>query len=209
MDLSIASLLEWTKLTVRDPRTASSLVKAAKLPLEVSVLMIVLAGVISGVTSGVLDYSVGSPPVVFEMPDGSTATFEPNGPLSQGVVAIAGGLALAYAIFWIGRRMGGRGTLQDIMAVVAILQMVMTVILIVQTVAVLLVPLLGLFLLVFGLYIFLRGLAHAVNEGHGFTSLGRSIWVIILSFVAVVFVAFLLVAVLGIAPQATIEGPTL
>jgi hypothetical protein len=200
MDLTLTSLWQWTKLTVRAPETASALVKAAKLPIEVSIMMIALAGIVSGVSSGFLDYLSGAPPVEFLMGDGQTLSFEHSGPLMQGIYAVGTGLAMAYAIFQVGKRMGGKGSLADIMAVTAVLQLVMTVILLAQTVALLVVPVLGFGILVFGLYVFFRGLGHAVNIGHGFNSLGLSTGVIALSFVAIVIMAFVVVSVLGVGP---------
>jgi hypothetical protein len=96
--------------------------------------------------------------------------------------------------------MGGKGSLADIMAVTAVLQLVMTLILLAQTVALLVVPAFGFGILIFGLYVFFRGLGHAVNIGHGFNSLGLSTGVIALSFVAMVIMAFVVVSVLGIGP---------
>jgi hypothetical protein len=200
MNLILTTLWEWTKLTVRSPATASAMVKASKLPFEASIIMIVLAGVVSGVSSGFLDFLSGSPPVEFLLEDGQTLVFDRSGPFMQGIYAVGTGLALAYAIFQIGKRMGGKGSLADIMAVTAVLQLVMTVILLVQTVVLLFVPVFGFGLLVFGLYIFFRGLGHAVNIGHSFNSLGLSTGVIALSFVAVVILAFIFVAMFGIGP---------
>jgi hypothetical protein len=200
MDLTLTSLWELTKLTVRAPATAAALVKAAKLPIEASIMMIALAGVISGMSSGFLDYLSGAPPVEFLMADGQTLSFERSGPLMQGVYAVFTGLAMGYAIFQVGKRMGGKGGLADIIAVTAVLQLVMTVILLAQTVALLVVPVLGFGFLVFGLYVFFRGLGHAVNIGHGFNSLGLSTGVIALSFVAMVIMAFVVVSMLGIGP---------
>jgi hypothetical protein len=162
MDLTLTSLWQWTKLTVRAPETASALVKAAKLPIEVSIMMIALAGIVSGVSSGFLDYLSGAPPVEFLMGDGQTLSFEHSGPLMQGIYAVGTGLAMAYAIFQVGKRMGGKGSLADIMAVTAVLQLVMTLILLAQTVALLVVPAFGFGILIFGLYIFFRGLGHVV-----------------------------------------------
>jgi hypothetical protein len=163
-------------------------------------MMIALAGIVSGVSSGFLDYLSGAPPVEFFMADGQTLSFERSGPLMQAIYAVGTGLALPYAIFQVGKRMGGKGGLADIMAVTAVLQLVMTVILLAQTVALLVVPVLGFGFLVFGLYVFFRGLGHAVNIGHGFNSLGLSTGVIALSFVAIVIMAFLVVSVFGIGP---------
>ncbi|AGI69043.1 hypothetical protein OAN307_c35700 [Octadecabacter antarcticus 307] len=205
MDLTLTSLWEWTKLTVRAPATASALVKAAKLPLGVSMMMIALAGIVSGLSSGILDYLSGAPPVEFLLADGQTVMFDRSGPLAQGIYAVGTGLALGFAIFQVGKRMGGQGGLADIMAVTAVLQLVMMVILLAQTLALLFMPLLGFGLLVFGLYVFFRGLGHAVNIGHSFNSLGTSTGVIALSFVALVILAFLVVSVLGIGPVGVLK----
>ncbi|MDE0969682.1 MAG: YIP1 family protein [Octadecabacter sp.] len=200
MNLTIITLWEWTKLTVRAPASASAMVKAAKLPFEASIIMIVLAGVVSGVSSGFLDFLSGAPPVEFLLEDGQTLVFDRSGPFMQGTYAVGTGLALAFAIFQIGKRMGGKGSLADIMSVTAVLQLVMTVILLVQTLVLLLVPVFGFGLLVFGLYVFFRGLGHAVNIGHNFNSLGLSTGVIALSFVAIVILAFIFVSMFGVGP---------
>lgn len=201
MMFTAAHLWDLTKLFVRDPNTASLRVKAQKLPLEVSILMIVLTGVISGVASGTLEVLIGPPPAQFNLADGQTVSFERSGPLAQGMYGALMGLALGGAIYSIGRRMGGSGSLADIMGVTAVLQLIMTVILVAQTVAILVLPLLGFGLLLFGLYVFFRGLGHAVNVGHGFGSLGKSTLVIVVSFVTIVFVVFIASAVFGIGPQ--------
>lgn len=205
MNFTAANLWEWTKLFARDPKTAATLVKAQKLPLEVSVLMIVLAGVISGVASGALDFLIGSPPMEFNLADGRTVTFERSGPITQGVYAVVMGLALGYAVFKVGGRMGGTGSLADIMGVTAVLQLIMTVILVAQTVAILVLPLLGLGLLLFGLYVFFRGLGHAVNVGHGYDDMGKSTIVIVLSFVSIVLVVFVFSALFGFGPQGVVQ----
>lgn len=205
MELTAASLWEWTKLTVRAPGTAARLVKEAALPLNTSVLMIVLAGVMSGVASGLLEFLIGSAPMTFQLEDGRTVTFEQGGPISQGIYAVLSGLALGYFVYLVGRRMGGQGSLSDIMGVVAVLQLVMTVILVGQTLAILLSPLLALTVLLFGLYVFFRGLGHGVNVGHGFDDLGKSALVIVLAIFCMALAAFVVVAVFGIGPAGEIN----
>ena len=205
MTLTFASLLEMTKLFIRDPRTAATLVKAAKLPLEVSVLMIVLAGVVTGVASGVLDAVVGNEPVVSEFADGQTATFIKSGPVVQGVYAAALGLALGFALFQVGTRMDGRGSLADMMGITAVLQLVLAVIVVLRTALFLLVPLLGFALMLFGAYVFLRGLGHTVKVGHEYESMGKSVGVIVVSFIAVVVLSGVLTAATGIGPVGEIK----
>lgn len=205
MDLSLASLWEWTKLFIRDPRTAAGLVKAAKLPIEVSVLMIVLAGVVSTGVSWVYHIAIGAPDMVFTFPDGQVVVFSRSGPIAQGIYAVITGVGLAVAIFAVGSRQDGRGSLADILSVTAVLQLVVTVIVVAQTIAGLVLPLIAFGLMILSLYVFFRGLAHAVNVAHEYDSMGKSAWVILLSFLALVVVVFVLSAVFGLGPQGELQ----
>ena len=201
MELSAASLWEWTKLFVRDPKTAAQLVKAANLPLEVSVLMIVVAGVVSTVVSGIYDIVIGSPDIIFPLSETEAIVFERSGPILQGLFAIVTGIGLAYSIATVGRRMGGQGSLAEIMSITAVLQLVLTVIVVGQFAFGLTLPLVGFILMLLGVYVFIRGLGHAVNEGHGFNDMGKSAWVTFVSFMVLVAVVFVAAAVLGIGPE--------
>lgn len=209
MDLSAAAFWEWTKLFVRDPRMAAGLVKQARLPAEVSVMMIVLAGVVASAASGLHHLALGSPVVALTMPDGQIVQITRSGPIAQGIYAAITGLGLAYAIFAVGRRMGGQGDLRDILGITAVLQLVVTGIVVAQTVAGLALPLIGLGLMLLGIYVFIRGLGHAVNVGHSFDNMGKSVWVTFLSFMALVFVIFIASALLGLGPQPVLVGTEL
>ena len=94
MELSAASLWEWTKLFIRDPRMAAQMVKAANLPLEVSILMIVVAGVVSTVVSGVYHLLIGSPDIIFPLSETEAIRFPRTGPITQGIFAVVTGVGL-------------------------------------------------------------------------------------------------------------------
>ena len=169
-------------------------------------MMIVLAGVVSGVTSGFLNYVLGAPPFVFLLGDGMAVTYEQGGPFSLGIASVSVGLALAYAIFKIGGWMGGQGSLRDIMAVTAVLQMVMTVIFVAEAFARLVLPFLALGITMFGLYVALRGLGHAVNVGHDYKSMGKSAGVIVMSSIVALIAVALVLNFFGLTPEGVI-GP--
>lgn len=207
MDLSAASVWEWTKLFVRDPCLAVRLVREANLPLEVSIMMIVLAGVVSTAVSGVYAVMVGSPSMLLQISETEAMSIEPLGPFSQGLFAVFTGIGLAYAIFRVGRRFDGRGTLPEIMSITAVLQLVVTVIAVAQFALGLLIPMVGFILAILATYVFFRGLGHTVNEGHGFDSMGKSVWVIVGSVLALSMVALAVMVVLlmlGFGPEGTI-----
>lgn len=201
MELTAASVWEWTKLYVRDPRTAAGLVKSARLSIEVSILMIVLAGVMSGVATGVLQSVFGPTTMMMELPDGRTATIIEGSPITQGLTAVVFGLALSFAIHRIGRMRGGQGTPAEIFSLVAVLQLVLTVIVVGRTIATLVLPIVGLALMLLGIVVFLRGILNSVDVGHEFDSLGRSFGVIALSLLGMFFALFVIVGVLGLEPQ--------
>ena len=204
MDLSFASLLEWTKLTVRNPRLAFELVKSANLPLEVSMLMIVLAGVVSAAAAGAHYILIGSPDIILPISEVQGLQMERAGPIAQGFIAVITGIGGSFALYWVGRRMAGQGELADIFAVTAILQMVVTALFVIVYVVDVIIPIFAFGLLLVTFYVAIRGLGHAVNVGHEFGSLGRSAWVAVLStlilFMALVFGA----TILGLTPQGTI-----
>ncbi|MEN8919673.1 MAG: YIP1 family protein [Octadecabacter sp.] len=204
MDLSFASLWEWTKLTVRNPRLAFELVKSAKLPLEVSILMIVLAGVVSAAAAGAHYIMIGSPDIILPLSETQGLQMERTGPFAQGLIAVLTGIGGSFALFWVGQRMGGQGDLADIFGVTAVLQMVVTALFVAVYLTDIILPIFAFGLLLVAFYVALRGLGHAVNVGHAFESLGRSAWVAVLStfalFMAIVFGA----TILGLAPEGTI-----
>ena len=206
MELSLNSIWEWSKLTLRDPRMASLLAKATQMPLQASVLIIIITGILSGLMSGMVGVLVPSPPVESLSETAEVMTIEDLGPFILAGLTIFGNLSLMYFVHWIGAKFDGKGSLSDVAAVTAVLQIVMTVILVGQVAVRLVVPVMYFATVLFGIFVFLRGLGHAVNVAHDFDDLGKSAMVIGLSFVASVLVASFVVAILGIGPELAMEG---
>ena len=204
MELSFANLLEWTKLTVRNPKLAFELVKSAKLPLEVSILMIVLAGVMSAAAAGAHYILIGSPDIILPISETQGLQMERAGPFAQGLIAVASGIGGSFALFWVGKRLGGQGELADIFAVTAVLQMVVTALFVAVYLTDIILPIFALGLMLVTFYVSLRGIGHAVNVGHDFGSLGRSAWVAVLSTIVLFIMLVFGAGILGLAPQGTI-----
>ena len=201
MNFTFASLLEWTKLTVRAPAMASALVKAAKLPIEVSALMIVLAGVVSGLSFGLFTLALAPVLAEIEQQTGQVASIGP-GPLIQGILSSVQGLAFAFTVHRVGRLFGGTGTLADIFAVTAVVQIVLALVFMVVVMLFFVVEIVGAVLALFSVVVFFRGLGHAVKVGHNFNSMGKSAGVILLSFCVVVIVVSILSSLFGLTPPA-------
>jgi len=206
MQLSFASVMELTKLTVRDPRMASLLAKAANLPLQASILIIVVTGVIAGFVSGLVNVITPAPPPDPGASPAEVFVFEQMGPMVMAMLSIFGNLTLTGMLFWVGGKFGGRARLEDVAAVSAALQIAMTGILILQMAVRLIAPFFYFAVFLFGAYVFFRGLGHAVNVAHDYDDMATSAAVIVLSLVASVLLASFMVAILGIGPELPVEG---
>ncbi len=179
MVFSFASVWAMTKLFASDPAQASRRVLDMSLPVNVSVLMIVLCGVISGAMAALSVALYGVPTQIMELADGTTVTVAQLPPFMVGLVSALGGLAFSYLLFWVGVRNGGRGSLADLLAVTAALQIAMTVLGVITVGVEIVAPVVASVLAIFVIVVSLRGLGYAVKEGHEFESMGRAIMVIL------------------------------
>jgi len=200
MDFSWAQIWDMTKLFVRNPSAASARVSQMGWPVNVSVLMIVLAGVISGVMWAVEQALFGAAPQSMLLPDGREVMVAPATPLTVGVFSAIVGVVFSYMIYFVGVRSGGRGSLSGVMAVMAALQIALTVLGVIAGFLGIALPLLGFGLALALVYISMRGYAHAVMQAHGFDGMGRSIMVLlaalVLAMVVVLMVSLVLMPVL-------------
>lgn len=198
MELSVATLLQFSRMVVRDPASAMRALKAAQLSRDAGLLIMLLAGVVSGLIKGLIDLVVPTGPMELEMGNGEVMQFVQPGAIAQGLFAAVSGLALAVAIYHVGRKMGGKGSWAEILTLVAGLQMVMVVVLVVQTLVMFVSPVLAVLVLGAGLWVFFRGLGHAVNVGHDFNDMGRSLGAIVMSFAGLTVALFFVGTLLGL-----------
>lgn len=192
MDFSWAQVWDMTKLFVRDPAEASRRVLGMGWPVNVSVIMIVLAGIISGVMWAVDQALFGAAPQPMLLPDGREVMVAPATPLTVGVFSAIIGVVFSYLIYWVGVRSGGRGSLSGVMAVMAALQIALTVLGVISGFLGIALPLLGFGLALALIYVSMRGYAHAVQQAHGFDTMGRSVMVMIAALFLAVFVLLIL-----------------
>lgn len=191
MEFSAISIWTMTKMFVRDPATASRLVLASQIPLNGSILMIVLSAVMSSVFSGIQMQFIEVPRRIVPMADGRNVEIIMAGPIEQGILAVIMGLVFGYAVFSLGKRFGGVGSFAAILSVIAMLQIALVVIEGAVFVSFFTLPFLTLYIWLFGLFVLLRGLAFAVDAGHEFEAIGKAAIVVVLaSLIAVLTVAF-------------------
>jgi Yip1 domain len=111
---------------------------------------------------------------------------------------VFGGLALTvFAVFGIGRLLGGSGTLNDIIVVIVWMQALRFVVQVAALVLVLTLPLLSVILVaaagIIGIYILLN----FINQAHNFGSIWKAAAVMIASVIAIVMGLSVLLSIFG------------
>ena len=185
MDTSLSALMGLLRLTLSDPRGAARRVMA--LPLPLGARWQALALVI------VLSMLFGQAAALMLAGEGVDAT-------ALGLIQAAALLTLVYAVYIVGRLMGGRGVFEDGLILVAWLQGVMVAVQLAQIVALLILPPLTGLLGFLGFALFLWLLTNFVAELHGFSSLGRVFGMILLTLFGVAIVLAIVLQMLGITP---------
>lgn len=190
LDLSLRGLVALAWTTVLQPREVAERIMMQNYPPPVLWLAFALVVVISVL--------LGQVTLMLLAQDAPIALPILASPFAMGIVQAVLLVASLYAIFLIGRAMGGEGRLEDILALLVWLQFVMICLQVVQTAAMVILPLLGDLLGLAGLVIFLWLLTNFTAAAHGFRSLALVFVMICVSAFALTFLFSLLLAVLGI-----------
>ncbi|MGQ0565767.1 MAG: YIP1 family protein [Gemmobacter sp.] len=192
MDLSLPALLMQVRDTLREPRAGARRILALRLAAPVAWSAVVLLACVSTL----LAY------LSFYLSPAETRAFFAQAmavPLRTAFLQLFVWVAGTFAIYRLGRARGGRGTMDEAVALVAWLQFVMLVLQSVTLVAQLLVPPLAGLLALAEVAVFFWLLVSFVAELHGFRSLAATF----AGVLAGLFALFLVLAVI-LAP---IMGP--
>ncbi|MFK7753814.1 MAG: YIP1 family protein [Sedimentitalea sp.] len=111
---------------------------------------------------------------------------------------VTGGLVLTvYALFWVGRGLGGAGGLYDVMVLIVWMQALRVVVQGATLVLLLTMPALSALLVLAAAVIGIYMLVHFIDQAHGFGSVGRAVGVLIASVLAIVLGLSLLLSLSG------------
>jgi Yip1-like protein len=135
----------------------------------------------------------------------SIAIFPESSPLSHFLSApfvyfaiVAGGLTLtSVSIAWVGRKMGGKGQLADVLVLVVWMQALRLVVQVAVLVLVFVMPALSALLVLAAGLIGIYMLVNFVDQAHGFHSIGRAAMVLIASMLAIVVGLTLILTLVG------------
>jgi hypothetical protein len=189
MTLTMNGLFAMALRTIRNPREGASEVLSLGIPREALwpglALVVVLSILLAQVTSLVMTGSAG----MEEMPVGPAAT---------GFIQLLLLVVMVFAIFWIGRAMGGSGSFEEAILLVTWLQFIMVCLQVVQAFALVFVaPLAGL-IGIAGIVLFLWLLTNFIAVLHNFSSLFMVFLMILVAGFGIAFGLAIIMTLIGI-----------
>lgn len=191
MTLSLQTLLPMVWRTITNPREGAEEVLALGVPRQalwtILLLVLVLSIILGQITTLLVATAAG---VTVQGPLAN--------PMITGVLQFALLVVTIYAIHFIGRSMGGKGSIDEAILLVAWLQFVMVCIQVVQTALMLILPPLASIVGIVGLVLFMWLLTNFIAVIHGFRSLGQVFVMILLSMFVLAFILSILLTLFGV-----------
>jgi hypothetical protein len=187
MTLTLNNLVAMAWRSVKNPREGAAEILALGIPREALwpalALVVVLSILLANVTALLL---------------ASEATAMPVGPAATGFIQLALLVVMVFAVFWIGRAMGGTGSFEESILIVTWLQFIMVCLQVVQAaILVLSTSLAGIFGLL-AVVLFLWLLTSFVAVLHGFSSLFRVFVMILVSAFGIAFGLSIILTLIGV-----------
>jgi hypothetical protein len=189
MTLTMNGLLAMVWRTVRNPREGAEELLSIGVPREALwpalVLVVVLSILLAQGTTLLMT--------------GSADMSMPVGPAATGFIQLLLLVVMVFAIFWIGRSMGGTGSFEEAILLVAWLQFVMVCVQALQALALVLFPTVVATLIgIAALALFLWLLTNFIAVLHGFSSLLLVFVMILVSAFGLAFGLSLILTLIGV-----------
>jgi hypothetical protein len=190
MTLTLNGLLAMAWRTVRNPREGATEILSLGVPREALwpalALVVVLSILLAQTTSLMMTGEVGMEDM-------------PVGPAATGFIQLLLLVVMVFAIFWIGRSMGGRGSFEETVLLVAWLQFIMVCLQGLQALSLIVFPaavagIIGML----GLVLFLWLLTSFVAVLHGFSSLFQVFVMILVSAFGIAFGLSIILTLIGV-----------
>ena len=191
--LSLSTLLPLAARTIREPRDTAQYLLRLNLPGDVLWQLLALVVVLSIILAELSNLAVSALSGV-ALPDLFIS------PLLIGALQFVLLVGMVHAIFWVGRAMGGTGSLNDGLTLVTWLQFVMVCLQALQSVLLLISPSMATIVGLIGVVLLFWLLTHFVAVVHDFPSLGKVFGMILITLFAAGFGLSILLRLLGIDP---------
>lgn len=196
MILSLNALVPMAWRTVKNPREGAAEVLSLGFPREAIWSALALVVVISIMLAFLGDL------ITPDMPGTRGMLLSPA---AMGFIQLLLMLVMIFAVFWIGRAMGGTGSLEETALLVIWLQFIMICLQVAQTAALLVIPPLAGMIGVFGLVLFLWLLTNFIAVLHGFSSLIQVFIMILVAAFGIAFGLSIILTIIGISVP-VVEG---
>lgn len=180
------------KQTFRDPAGVAHTLMRAKFPAEVAWIGLVLT-VLLGVLLAVLSQAIN--PLPQDIADNAIQITPFGYAIIMGVALILS----VFALYRVGRLLGGQGRFKDVLVLMVWLQAVLLLFQVAQMIAALIVPPLSIFVTMASYAAGFWIMAVFVREAHRFNGIGGAIGTIILAFMAIGFGLSLILPILGVS----------
>jgi len=182
-DMTAAQLVSLFTLTLRNPREAGQHILNLRLPAQALWIGLSLVSVMTSlVFSGLMRVSPLPEDQFGQIMAGSPAY---SAPLVFALMQWGRAIATVFVFFWIGRMLGGRGPLEDVLAVLTWLQAVTFVLMLGLLVGGLVLPFLTSLMILAAFVWWVWAVTSLLDVAHGFESMIKSVGVLILSLLGV------------------------
>ncbi|MBV0912230.1 Yip1 family protein [Anianabacter salinae] len=120
-------------------------------------------------------------------------------PLLAFVVQLCLLVVAVFAIFWIGRAMGGTGAFEDAVLTVAWLQFILVMLQLAQIAALVVFPPVAAWLGILGIGLFFWLVTHFTAALHGFTQPGKVFLMVVVSMLGIAFGLSIILSLIGVS----------
>jgi hypothetical protein len=186
--MTTAALWQLALDTIRDPRDAARRILALELPMNALWNALALAVVLNAALFGLSNLVSPPPP---DVPIGTVP------PIAFALFLAAGLVATIFALFHIGRTLGGEASFGGIMALLVWLQFLRVLVQAALLVLVPLVPVLAALVVIAAAVLGFWILLNFIDVAEGYDNLLKSLGVLVLSVIAMAFGLSLLLALFG------------
>ena len=181
--MTASQLISLFAQTLRNPREAGQFILNLQLPVQALWIGLSLVSVMTSlVFSGLMRFGPLPQDQFGEIIAGSPAY---SAPLVFALMQWGRSIATVFVFFWVGRIMGGRGPLEDVLAVLTWLQAVTFVIMLGLLVGGLVLPFLTSLMILAAFVWWVWAVTSLLDVAHGFESMVKSVGVLILSLLGV------------------------
>jgi hypothetical protein len=191
MTIGMKDIMAMVGRSLKSPREGAHEVLTIRIPQEAVGMIVVLVVVLSVLLAQVMGLMIL--PADTDMVIGLFSSA-----IVAGLVQLVVMLVTIGGVFWIGRAMGGTGSLKESALIISWLQFIMVCLQLVQLVVLVILPPFAGLIGIVALGVFLWLLTNFVATLHGFKSLGQVFVMIIVSTFTLAFLISLLFALFGV-----------